>query len=323
MSRAAGAGRLLSMLLLAFLAIPAAAAANPPLPPFGSPAGISAQFNALLRSQVKPARSRTAFYPQLGLKTPNGYQVDVVGLGDHVIVEVERRSSNAITAYAARGTVKQNRMAASFGRFGNIEMRFRPSSGRSRSERRRVCFGMDRYIERDGMYVGAFRFKGEGGYVSVDARRAKGRVLRVAPQCEGRRSARRAQTAFYPPPETTEDGDLALLDARWRQPTATVWFAAIEREGRARFLTWAEQGEGRMAIFRYAVGVASASAFTIDNALTVARVSPPAPFHGAGTYRAAPDGTTTWAGTLAVNFPGAGRFPLAGPPFKAVVDAGF
>ena len=50
---------------------------------------------------------------------------------------------------------------------------------------------------------------------------------------------------------------------------------------------------------------------------------PPAPFAGKGIYRAAPDGSTTWSGTLAVFFPGEPRLSLSGPPFKPTLHSGY
>jgi hypothetical protein len=83
------------------------------------------------------------------------------------------------------------------------------------------------------------------------------------------------------------------------------------------------QTRGDLAILRFAFTASdSARAFSVDNALTRAQVKPPAPFHGTGTYRAASDGTKTWTGGLAINFPGAPRLPLTGPEFKPELAAG-
>jgi hypothetical protein len=75
---------------------------------------------------------------------------------------------------------------------------------------------------------------------------------------------------------------------------------------------------------RFALATApSKKVFAFNEALTGATITPPEPFHGKGTYRAASDGTTTWSGPLSVSFPGAPRLPLTGGEFKATLATGF
>ena len=58
-----------------------------------------------------------------------------------------------------------------------------------------------------------------------------------------------------------------------------------------------------MAEVRYAAVIAPARTFVADDALTSASVKPPAPFHGNGSYAAAPDGTKSWTGCFRCRSP--------------------
>ena len=79
-----------------------------------------------------------------------------------------------------------------------------------------------------------------------------------------------------------------------------------------------------MARIRYALATErSKDAIAINDALTSASIEPPPPFHGKGTYRAAPDGTTSWTGPLSVSLPGAPRLPLTGERVQSDARIGF
>jgi hypothetical protein len=318
----AGFRRLLLVALLALLAVPAAATAGPLGFPFDLPAQVPAQFRGLVSSQMAPSSSPAPFHPVFVLGANNGYRVGVIGIGSAVVLEVVHGRSRAMTAYVARGTVTPRRLEASFGSFGKVAMRFRPSAGRSGQEPPRRCQGAGRFTSRRGVFVGSVRFRGEDGYVSVDAHRAKGQVSSLAPRCEQSSSTRPAEHSTQPVQQSGGGAEVGSLSAGWRRAVASTSFAAIGFGSKTLFLASAEQSQGPLAIFRVAVAVATRG-FAIDDALTLARVSPPAPFAGAGTYRAAPDGTRTWTGELAVNFPGAPHLPLTGPQFKARLEAGF
>jgi hypothetical protein len=299
---------------LAVLATPASAAtASLPLLP-SLPSWAPPQVRALVKGPTT-ARShhRTAFRPELSLAPRNGYEVHVVGIGSSAAVVVERRHDDAQAAYIARGTVTTGRIEASFGSLGRVAMRFRPSRNQPRPKPHRTCHGKGRFTVRRGVYVGTFRFTGEDRYITVDAHRAKGTVKSLAPQCARKRFPRPERHATHPPSPLRLG--VSLLSAGWRDAVDAAEFAALGGLGRANFLALTEQSDGGLAILRVASAPGSADSFALDDALTHARVSPPPPFDGAATYRAAPDGTRTWTGSLSADFPGAEDFPLAGPPF--------
>jgi hypothetical protein len=316
-------GSLLLASALGLLALPAGATASQTTFPFRLPAGTPAKFRALLSSRMAPAHGQPSFHPGFALKAHDGYRIGVVGFGTAVALEVVRGHASSVTAYVARGTVTPNRIEASFGELGRVAVRFRPSKHRTWVKPHRVCHGKERVVVRRGVYVGVIRFKGENGYVSVRAHRAKGQVRSIAPQCRRRKGARRVLRAVHPSQQGPFWEEITVLGASWRHAIDSAAFAVITLASHAEFLAVAEQSEGGLAIVRFAVASGSSKALTINDPLTLARVSPPKPFRGTGTYRAAPDGTTTWTGSLAVSFPGAPSYPLAGPPFEAELAAGF
>lgn len=324
MSGAIKARRLLLAMALALLAVPALANAEAPGVPLPLPAGVPPQLRAELRAETGTSAPRGPFLPKFQLRAHGGYRVGVFGIGSAVIVEVVHGHARAATAYIARGTVTPSRIQASFGDLGRVAMRFQPSGRISLSKPLRHCHGASRYRSRLGVFSGSFQFKGENGYISVHAHRAKGTIRdSLAPHC-GRQRPRGSERDVA---RSSGDGFQSIepefLAASWRHGVGAASFAAIGFKTDLLYLAFAEQSEGALAKIRFAFASGPSTALSIDNALTRARVSPPAPFKGTGTYRAAPDGTTTWIGALSVNFPGAGHFPLTGPQFKTELGAGF
>ncbi len=317
--------RCLSLLAAsATLALPAAAAAQPqplsgPLSSAAPRLSAPAQLRELVRQRTAQAGGQPSLHPAFLVKSSDGYLVEVVGSGDQVVIYVVRgRHARAATAYVARGTGTGNRIAAGFGKFGKVSMRFKESRRRSWAKPNRVCEGSGRFENRLGTFVGEFTFRGEGGYLSVQTRRAKGQVSEVAPRCRAG-AGRRAKLATHPTQESFWGPERPYLLSDWRHGVSSARFAAV-RDKKTIFLASTEQAHGKFAIFRLALRTAtSPQALKVSNALTSARVSPPAPFSGVGSYRAAPDGTVSWTGPLTVNFPGAPHYPLTGPPFEASV----
>ena len=261
--------------------------------------------------------------PRTGFKLdPSGpYEVRVGTAGDAVFVSVfrgDRRRRAALTSYLARGVAKPERLQANFGRFGEISMRFREARQRPWFGKKRRCRGAGRFVRRRGFFVGNFRFRGEDGYLKVRTHRAKGSIISIAAKCQHRdRGDRRARSSS----SLFEDTISGLIASDRNGVNATA-FGVISFRGRLFYLAEREESRGRVAVLRAAI-VLRKGEFPLNEAATAGRFSPGGPFHGAGLYRAAADGSTSWSGDLAVNFPGAPRFPLAGPTFETFLEAGF
>jgi hypothetical protein len=303
------------------------------------PAAAPPQFRAALRAKLHMPAPRHGFESSFDLEAQHGYTVTVVGEGDIVALEVSRPLAQgkgdaleqllgsfkqSVTAYVARGTVTEHRIAASFGKFGKVDVRFRPSGQVVESGQRRRCRGANHYTSQLGVFVGGVRFSGEGHYVAVRSHRAKGMVrspLRLHCRSRGPHpfSSSRARPVREQPSFTP-----TFLTASWRHAVSSLELITVRIGGTTLFAAVNEESLGSMARMRFALTTApSKKAFALNEALTEATITPPAPFHGKGTYRAASDGTTTWTGPLSVSLPGAPRLSLTGEGFKATLATGF
>lgn len=274
----------------------------PPLPP--------RQLMTKVGAPVPPPR-----YFRSGFEVEDGaYEVGVSTFGSSVILVVSREHHKDFseTLYLARGVATPDHLQATFGNFGKVTMRFRERS------KHQVCHGRLKLIRHKGVFVGNLRFRGEDGYVSVHLHRAPGGILEPA---EGRCPPRPRRHSHGPGPSIFLETPSALF-AQSREGVSTTGVLGLELFGESGVLATHQESRGKLAIIRSAL-VYTRPPFHVNEAATFAKLSPPAPFHGTGRYRAAPDGTYTWTGDLSVNFPGTPRFPLTGPQFTVFLEAPF
>jgi hypothetical protein len=268
----------------------------------------------------------TRFKPELSLRTADGYRVTVAEREDAVALTVMRRrrkESLTATSYVARGTANAHRLQASFGRFGRISMRFHASRAAARLEPGGTCRGILSLLVRRGVFVGTLRFRGEDGYVSIDAHRVAGTISRFPRGClhhsrHHRSPHHRRYLLFGRANASRNTAEVPYLAANWRGATAARSFVALKTPSSV-FLATSSEDAGRLSIFRLALEVEGAGDFRLSQALTQSSVSPARPFSGTATYRAAPDGSRTWEGSLAVDFPGTPRVPLTDPALQPQV----
>lgn len=315
---------------LAAVLVPSMSVASP----LDIPAAVPPKFRPLVRAGLRSDKRtpHPAWESRFALKTRQGYEVVVVAVRDIVALEVARTRSGAstplkqgraLTAYVAHGTVTPGRIEATFGGLGRVEMRFHQSGRVARPNPGRHCKGAGRFIRRFGVFAGTVRFTGENRYVAVRAHRAKGLIRRpIHPDC-GIRNFDRGVGRLSRPVRHLPEFTPTILAASWRQVVSSTDFFALQIRKKTLYLAVSEESRGSMAEVRYALAVAPSETFVSDDALASAKLRPPAPFHGKGSYGAAPDGTKSWAGSLSVSFPGAPRFPLAGMQFAAMLATGF
>ena len=310
--------------------VPAPVQANP----LDIPSAAPPQFRALLREKLHANRGSFGTESRIDLGSKHGYRLLAIGEGNVVALVVmrdrnprgaaarkARSRSQLVTAYVTRGRATRTRIKGSFGSFGDIDVRFRPS-GRVVADAPRGCRGRPHFTFRYGIFVGRIRFTGEDHYIAVRAHRAKGRLrsplrlhcrrqIGVPLEQQARSSGQRKSPQF------------AGLFAERRQVTSSTGLLVLSAGKRALLLAFQEESLGDMAKLSYGLVTARGPSLRYNESLTSATLEPPRPFRGKGEYRAAPDGTTTWAGSLAIAFPGAPRQPLTGPDFTAELDAGF
>jgi hypothetical protein len=292
------------------------------------PAGTPPDVRALVDSQVETGHgnpSRKSVRHEFNLRGSHHYSIEVFAEGNSVLVEVGRRHDHSLTAYAVKGTVTHSRIQADLGALGSVSMRFHPGRSRRSVSRRHFCGKVPRTVDRRGTYTGLVRIRGEDGYVSVAARRAKGKLETSsdAPCIHSRSHHRDERSSGSSHHEGRKVKRPRLLFAGWRAGPNSVTFAALTFRDRTHLVALTDESTGRMGIFHFASITAPPRIFALDNALTRAKLSARKPFTGTGIYTAAPDGSTAWEGSLSVDFPGTPAFPLTGPQFEVEVEAGF
>jgi hypothetical protein len=249
----------------------------------------------------------------------NGYELAVGGYDSTAFISASKhdrsKHSLGLSTYIARGKVSPTAIHADFGALGSVAMRFQPSGKVTHSRRHRHCLGPDRYTIHFGVFVGSVRFRGEGGYTSARVNRVKGKEitprLLFCPDTffEEIRQEQRTRAK-------DKNAKLTRLEAGLRSGLTAREFGAAAKGGKAGFFAVSEESLGALAVFRLAVVRASPATFAFDNALSLAGVTPPAPFSGSASFQRAPTGAKIWAGSLAVSFPGEPGVPLTGPRFR-------
>jgi hypothetical protein len=315
----------LSLLALASAALfaPAASVADSQLFPFELPTEAPPQLGSLLRDRMPSIKTRSSTHPKLALKA-DGYDIRVIGAEEAVALVVSR--DHASTAYVAKGTATAGRIDASFGKLGRVAVRFQPAPARPQAKARRGCRGANRFSIHRGVFVGTIRFRGEDGYVNIDAKRAQGVVEGIAPRCAHRSASQpspgQSQQAEGLAGDPLEELEVSFVGASWRENVSSASVAGIGIFGRVLFFATTGESTGQLAKLRFASATSGARGLNFNDALTRARLAPPAPFDGTGVYKAAPDGKKTWSGSLTASFPDT-RLLLVGPQFKPELEAGF
>jgi len=254
--------------------------------------------------------------PEFSLGRGSATRLAVSTEGQRVTLSVSREGQ--FVDYEVRGRVARGGIRADLGHAGSVDVEFQPLGPPEAVEPPPFCTGRPETV-RDGVFVGAIDFVGRNHFVDFRAKRARGTVSRPGklrchlpggphrhpkPEEGGEAGMEVALTA-----SSTEEGLLFLALTDRSLPRSITAFAAISREtvGRVRISRFVLIGSGRPADF------------TFDEALTMARAAPSAPFHGSATFqRGAPGSTPSWSGTLRVAFLD-GEVALTGTDFAATL----
>ncbi len=249
---------------------------------------------------------------QFAFESHSGYRVHVFATREVIELTAEAREgpghAEALTDYFARAQLDGDRLSADFGDLGQVSMRFVPSSSSPSTD----CAGTRRVLAQDGKFVGSLHFSGEGDYLGVEVRRARGTIVTPMPGAGCQPSAGLGGSRRRTKPKHK----LTYLFAGFRKGLGAVHFQAYKTAGRAFYEATDESGGEQVAVYRYAFVEASPLTFATDSALSFAGVSAPYPFSGIGSIQRNPDGSRAWSGSLAVSFPGDPGVGLTGPQFK-------
>jgi hypothetical protein len=263
-------------------------------------------------------------FSELTLTAPGGLRILVEGGRKRVQVWVFDRTRT--TVYAAPASEASGRLRAKLGGFGSIDLGFRPTQVLPVERPGDKCGGFVSQYEL-GTFSGSFRFRGEDGYVEVDAARARGEIVnRIRFDCDDppptvRRSRHRTLDEGLPLNRLEKGFEKevsATLDVRNGDPDGNrVLVAIATRRGNAPgpsfVLGGVRERQGPVLVTRVGAVRTLPAAFRFDLDAGTASVSPPAPFSGTAAIAKNPDGSEAWTGDLAVDLLGAAApEPLVG-----------
>jgi hypothetical protein len=246
-------------------------------------------------------------------KADHGLSVKLEADDDEIELIVQKKRQQ--TAYFAPGEVSAEGITVKFGSFGEFDADYQPFRTLESHGPNRHCEGEPRTTS-EGFFRGTMRFRGEDGYVRVEAERAKGTLVREPRwDCDYYRAA-----ASKAARDRGEDDDEATLGARSRR-TGIQFLAIGSRQEKERpysyfFASSQEVREG-VGIARFTFAGTRSAGFEFDNRRGTAVVDPPAPFAGSAHYLRRPGTPDRWSGSLSAPLLGLGRVRLAGPDFLA------
>jgi hypothetical protein len=301
---------------------------------------------ASLLAQGAAAAAHTAVHPtsfsfEAELPTSDGYSMFLRGYG-HRRIELDLGTESfeepyITMSYTTTGKVTRHGIDADFGQFGRIELSFVGSPKRSVSHRPN-CRPHGPDVNEYGRMTGSAEFETLGGVVHLDSDQ-----LRV----EGQTWSSPKQTCTPKPSKVVYGGSaiearrahrvekgesfVTTVMARAHTMGRTIDLYAIKlnhefvpdmaatstrRFGKVLASTSVHAPEGE--------GPGEAVSLSIKGRGTRPRgaaLSAAAPFSGSATYRKRPGVAPSWLGSLAVEIPGEGTLPLAGPEFHAIACA--
>jgi hypothetical protein len=228
-------------------------------------------------------------------------------------VRVAFRESGGTVTYSARGNLSGERIKANFGRFGRVDLRWRPSGAVARVPI--VCrHGHGRIFIDEGVYVGTVAVRGGGGFSTATAHRVSWRTGRyAAPGCPfSINEGFPGPGAILSSGPAAEGSEAPLFEAIQNGPGKAVEF-------------WASQSEevGHVTVDRVASVSGGHRTLRYDPGFRTAAVTPPQPFQGAASFERTEHARGSWLGDLSVEFPDGTSAELAGPRFEAIFHSGF
>jgi hypothetical protein len=243
----------------------------------------------------------------------------------------------------ARQPPGSDRISASLGKFGYIEMRFIRDSFSEEEPRAPICKGEKDKIE-EGHFVGLLEFRGDRDFTRVRTTRAPGSVtVEPAPLCpkpakhgphKRGEAARRTLEATAAAEKATEEVHALELTVKITHPKVEFGASQLLATGRkykdlnfGSFVAVAARDRGRIeeesGALDLLVGGRRLQAPDLSHLTREVVVEPPAPFLGSATLRREAD-QTAWTGDLRVALPGFGVVSLtpAGADVTLCADDG-
>lgn len=268
----------------------------------------------LVACAVAPASASAApeLTAEFKLPTSAGFAAEVNAYDNQIILTIRRGTRSA--SYLVRGELTETGIDAQFGRLGRISFDFQPSETEER-EPPAGCRGKPATVMQ-GTFAGEAKFRGEGGYATIEVSRVKGQ-LEVEPglRCSERRPlARRGNR---------EVGALRAFDRHGGRYLLAIGNTSATGFYEAGFLANVVERDEGMTIDRAAgLGTKRRGLFVYDHQAGTATVRPPAPFRGEAHFTRQGNASRpgSWRGDLSVSLLGHPPVALTGPTFRTTLN---
>ncbi len=258
---------------------------------------------------------------ELSLKGSHGYAIEIAERNRRSLEVFVNKGPSVVVYLIRRAPVRGDGIDTKLPGLGRVSVRFHPA-GPAHTEpgffSAAACHGGET-VKQPGSFVGRIRLRGERGYTTVQATKARGQVVTTSKEVCKRSIFNNSK------PESEEDATRVFADATSRgravkffgttlstlnpsAPASTFFSGSVteRRRGMVIFRETAVHGTGND------LSPSDAGEFP-----SMATVTPPTPFHGSAAFQRMPEGDNTWTGSMSVDLPGAGRVALAGSGFSA------
>jgi hypothetical protein len=275
------------------------------------------------------------------LPSSDGYSLYLRGYG-HRKIELDLGSESSekpytTMTYTTTGRVDRHGIEADFGQFGLVDLRFAGSPKRSIFPFPNCNAGKPE-VNQYGAMRGRVEFESLGGVVQLETGRVEEGQTWHAPK---RTCTPKPSHVSYGGPEVAkrigqreaESGSFVkTFVARAHLMARTIDLYATKIQGEVIDMAATSTRRFGPVLVSTSVhapeGEAAAPGKAVELSIVGsgprprgAGLSAAAPFSGSATYRKRPGTAPSWLGSLAVEMPGEGTLPLAGPGFHAILCA--
>lgn len=274
------------------------------------------------------ARGAPLSLARFELHGSHGYRASFEAVGSELRLTVARRAEavSSTVRYWAPAVTTPLAIESKLGGLGRVSVKFHPTGTAPYAWPSDEGCDDPAVPGQVGYFSGTIRFRGERGYVELNAKRVAGRAA-----TSSRWTCTPPNTRFLGSAGSSSATAAAVQEPEPEPPIFAVLAAAGPARGRAFFALASHPDEAPLPFFaaitfeqrlglaieRVVTARGPTRSFAFEDNLSGAMVEPPAPFAGNGSFERLGKGRKTWTGDLSVSLPGRPDVSLAGPKFEA------